>query len=57
MSNILTLATFVIDTTPPVVTVSGEAIMNVIQNDPYIDSGATWTDSVDGTGMILVATS
>ncbi len=39
----------VIDQTPPVVTINGSSTVDVLKNTLYIESGATWTDNVDGT--------
>jgi hypothetical protein len=36
------------DTTPPVVTLNGQAAMQINQGDTFTDPGATATDSVDG---------
>ncbi len=38
----------IIDVTPPVITLIGEANINITQNDTYIDLGATALDDVDG---------
>jgi hypothetical protein len=43
------------DTTSPVVTVTGDASMEVILNDTYTDEGATATDDEDGS--VSVSTS
>ncbi len=40
------------DTTPPVVTLSGAATVNVEYGSSLVDDGATWTDNVDGSGVI-----
>ncbi len=53
-SNLLTLATFIVDITAPVVTLSGSSPMTIFSGSTYTDSGATWSDAVDGTGNILV---
>ncbi|MBX9809228.1 DUF5011 domain-containing protein, partial [Candidatus Gracilibacteria bacterium] len=42
----------VADTTAPVVTLVGSATENVLSGSVYSDSGAIWTDNVDGTGVI-----
>ena len=47
----------VVDTVPPVITLIGSGTVNVYQSGSYIDSGATWTDIVDGSGVISSATS
>ena len=45
------------DTTPPVVTLSGSASMTIAHGSVFSDAGATWTDNVDGTGTIALASS
>ncbi|MCD4761779.1 DUF5011 domain-containing protein [bacterium] len=46
-----------IDTTPPVITLLGDPVMNLIIGDAYIEPGATAEDDVDGdiTGSIIIA--
>ena len=43
----------VVDTTAPVVILSGVNLDNVVINNIYSDPGASWTDAVDGSGSIL----
>ena len=38
----------VIDTTAPIVTLSGAASITLNVNDVFTDDGATWTDNFDG---------
>lgn len=45
------------DTTPPVVALSGNASMSLTVGGTFSDPGATWTDTVDGNGTILSASS
>ena len=40
----------VVDTTPPVITLIGDANVTHLASTTYIDQGATWTDIVDGNG-------
>ena len=40
----------VVDTTPPVITLIGDANVTHSASTIYIDQGATWTDIVDGNG-------
>jgi fluoride ion exporter CrcB/FEX len=40
------------DVTPPVVTVSGEVILDIEYGESFGDSWATWIDNLDGTGEI-----
>ena len=42
-----------LDTTNPVVTLVGSGTVNILSGSVYTDSGATWSDNVDGTGNIL----
>ncbi len=46
-----------IDTTLPVVTLVGSGVINVLSGSLYSESGATWTDNVDGSGVIANPTS
>jgi len=52
ISNELTLTPFTIDTTPPVVTLVGSGTISIFSGSSFSDSGATWTDNVDGSGTI-----
>ncbi len=36
------------ETTPPVITLIGDPVINVIQGDTYVDQGATASDNIDG---------
>ncbi len=45
------------DTTPPVITLSGSATVNVEYGSSFVDDGASWTDNVDGSGVISGYTS
>jgi len=47
----------VVDLTPPVATLNGSGVVTVAHGSVYIDSGATWTDNVDGSGVITAASS
>jgi len=47
----------VVDTTPPVMTLSGSASISITKNSTYSESGANWTDTLDGTGVLLSASS
>ena len=45
----------VADTTAPVITLTGDAIVNlVVDQDTYTEQGATWTDAIDGIGAAVV---
>ena len=46
-STALSVSTFTIDTTPPVITLSGDAAVNLTVGDSYTDAGATATDNID----------
>lgn len=47
------LSTSLIDTTAPIVTLSGASNITIAQNSIYTDSGASWVDDFDGSGSIL----
>ncbi len=47
----------IIDTQSPIVTVSGEAVVSGEYGVPFVDAGATWSDDVDGSGVIVQASS
>ena len=49
----LTRTITVVDLTPPLVTLMGSGILTIAQGSTYTDSGASWTDNVDGTGNTL----
>jgi hypothetical protein len=44
------------DTTPPVVTLNGSGIINILLDESYTEEGADWTDNLDGTGSISYPT-
>lgn len=41
------------DTTPPVLTLIGNPSITVLKGSVYTDSGALWTDNIDGTGTVM----
>lgn len=43
-----------VDITPPVITLNGDATVNVIVGDAYTEEGATATDAVDGTLTVVI---
>ncbi|MDA9963137.1 DUF5011 domain-containing protein, partial [Opitutales bacterium] len=43
----------VVDTTPPVITLNGDANMTYEAAPEYVDANATWTDIVDGNGTVF----
>ena len=45
------------DINAPVVTLSWSASLTIAHGSVFSDAGATWTDNVDGSGIISVATS
>ena len=47
----------VVDTTIPVITLTGEATVTHEGATAYTDAGAGWTDTVDGSGTCLLYTS
>jgi surface protein len=44
---------YVIDLTPPSLSLIGEAIIRIEAGTDYLDAGAIWTDAVDGNGTLL----
>lgn len=46
--------TGVVDTEKPVITLTGDATISVIQGDTYTELGATWADNLDGSGDATV---
>ncbi len=48
----ITRTVTVIDTTAPSMTLSGSTPMTVAHGSTFSDPGATWTDIVDGTGIV-----
>lgn len=42
----------VIDTTPPVITLTGSTPLDHEVNTTYTDAGATYSDNLDGTGSV-----
>jgi hypothetical protein len=49
-----TTVNFAIDKTAPVISITGDAVMNVEYGSIYTELGATWTDNFDGTGDAIV---
>ena len=45
------------DGTAPIVTLVGSGAMSIVRGSVFSDSGATWSDAVDGTGTLSVASS
>jgi hypothetical protein len=48
------LAAPVLDTTPPVITLTGSSTIDLTVGDTYTEQGATATDNVDGTDPVTV---
>lgn len=46
----------IVDTTPPVVTLIGSSTLTLFSGSVYADSGAVWSDNIDGSGTALVGT-
>ena len=44
----------VVDTTKPVITLTGDATITLEYKDVYTEQGATWTDNYDGSGGAVV---
>ncbi len=51
----LSMSKFVIDTTPPVITLNGNASMSLTVGDTFTDPGATAADTVDGTDPVTTS--
>ena len=51
-ADTITRTITVVDTTKPVITLSGDGSVTHEAGTDYIDSGATWADLVDGSGTI-----
>jgi hypothetical protein len=49
----VTRTVIVADRTAPTIAITGSASVNVMKNTLYSDSGATWSDLIDGTGGIV----
>ncbi|MFL2914388.1 MAG: BspA family leucine-rich repeat surface protein [Opitutales bacterium] len=49
----ITRTIYVIDLTPPSLSLIGEAIIRIEAGTDYLDAGAIWTDAVDGNGTLL----
>ncbi|MDA9118851.1 DUF5011 domain-containing protein [Opitutales bacterium] len=45
----------VVDSTAPVISLLGDANITHEAGNPYIDANASWTDGVDGSGIILAS--
>jgi Domain of unknown function (DUF5011)/Bacterial Ig-like domain len=52
IATVLSRTVTVRDTTAPVITLIGNASLSIPTGSTYSDSGATWTDTVDGNGTI-----
>ena len=50
----VTRTVIVSDTTPPVITLSGDASVSIVQNEPYTEAGATASDNVDGAVVVTI---
>ncbi|WIA22988.1 hypothetical protein OEZ86_009906 [Tetradesmus obliquus] len=44
----------IIDTSPPVITLSGSPYMSILQADRFSDPGATAYDNIDGNGVTVI---
>ena len=45
----------VVDTTKPMITLSGSSVLSVYKNTSYSDAGANWTDNYDGSGSLVAS--
>jgi hypothetical protein len=55
--NIVTRIVTVTDQTAPVISLIGLGSQTINQGSVYIDPGAIWTDAVDGSGILMTASS
>jgi hypothetical protein len=56
LSNVLKLnITWVVDVTPPAITLNGEANITLEQNAVYTEQGATALDAVDGNVAVIIS--
>ena len=44
-----------VDDTPPLITLYGESNLTHEAGNPYIDFNASWSDAVDGSGVIVAS--
>ena len=51
----VTRTVHVVDSTAPVISLHGDANITHEAGNPYLDANASWTDAVDGSGMILAS--
>ena len=52
-SYLLSRKVNVVDTTPPVITLNGDANITIEAGSAYVEAGAKWTDIVDGNGTLV----
>lgn len=45
----------IVDTTPPVITLSGDPYISVLQVEKFVDPGATAYDNIDGNSVTVLA--
>jgi hypothetical protein len=50
----VTVTVNVVDMTIPVITLTGDAVINITNGGVYNEQGAVWNDNVDGTGAAVV---
>ena len=50
----ITIPAAVVDNEAPVITLTGDATINLSEGDSYTEQGATWTDNIDGSGAATV---
>lgn len=48
-------AVYVVDQTIPIIALNGSSSITIEAGDSYTDSGASWSDNVDGTGYIVAS--
>ncbi len=54
-SNDLLLSEFIVDTTAPILTLNGEATVDLVVGETYFEQGATCIDNIDGNCTVVIA--
>lgn len=54
--SILTATVTWIDKVDPIITINGSNPLTIEFGNNYIESGASWTDNVDGSGIVALIT-
>ena len=54
-AQIVTRTVLVVDTTAPIISLNGDGNITHEAGTPYIDANASWSDAVDGFGVIVAS--